>query len=100
MGVEKSFDVTTNSSSCIVIHDLGGHAFGSFRSVSPDSTYMWLRDSLPKHFAQLRVWIYGYDSNLRDTESIADLYEFAATFRRDLCILRGKTKVGYVLLCP
>ena len=56
---------------------------------------MWLRDALPKHLPQLRVWIYGYDSNLQDSESIGDVYEYAESFRRDLRILRGKTKVGH-----
>ena len=55
---------------------------------------MWLRDSLPKSFRQLRLWTYGYESNLLDPDYIGDIHEHAEDFRRHLRILRRKTKVG------
>jgi alpha-beta hydrolase superfamily lysophospholipase len=55
---------------------------------------MWLRDSVPVDFPQLRVWLYGYDSSLTDTDSVEDFYEYAQTLRRLLRGLRRKTKLG------
>jgi hypothetical protein len=46
-----------NQIDCVAIHGWGGHAFGSFRAKG--SLYMWLRDSIPEQFPQLRIWIYG-----------------------------------------
>lgn len=59
--------------SIIAISGLGGHAFGSFKE--RDGEHMWLRDALPyditgesgEHVA--RIMIYGYESNLPNSES-------------------------------
>jgi endo-beta-N-acetylglucosaminidase D len=59
---------------------------------------MWLRDSLPRSFSQLRLWIYGYESNLLDKDDIGDVHEDAENFRQHLRILRQKTKVGISLM--
>lgn len=75
---------------CVVIPGWGGHALGSFRSHT--SPYVWLRDSLPKHCPELRVWTYGYRSHLADKDASADVYEFAEKFRRKLRILREQIK--------
>ena len=77
---------------CIAIHGWGAHAFGSFRG--PDGHYMWLRDSLPQRFPQLRVWIYGYDSNLQDPRSAAQVDDYAVNFVWDLHSLRRKTQAN------
>ncbi|MCJ1306899.1 hypothetical protein MMC25_000543 [Agyrium rufum] len=77
---------------CILIHGLGGHALGSFRSST--DLHMWPRDSLPKHCPQLRVWIYGYRSKLQDAHSISDVYDHADDFRRSLRTLRNHTKAN------
>ncbi len=76
---------TEGTIDCIVIPGWGGHALGSFRSHT--NTYVWIRDSLPKHCPQLRVWTYGYQSRLTDGNSSADVYEFAKRFRDRLRIL-------------
>ncbi|KAM0803761.1 hypothetical protein BDR22DRAFT_800723, partial [Usnea florida] len=77
---------------CIVIPGWGGHALGSFRSSK--SPYVWLRDSLPRHCPELRIWTYGYPSLLTDEKSSADPYEFAERFRIGLRILRQQTKTA------
>ncbi|KAI9799050.1 MAG: hypothetical protein M1833_004244 [Piccolia ochrophora] len=82
------YSVGAKPSSCVAIHGWGGHAFGSYRATG--ASYMWLRDSLPKHFPKLRVWIYGYESNLSDSHSTSNVYEDAENFRRALRILRRK----------
>ena len=81
----------TNYASCVVIHGWSGHALGSFKSARPP--YVWLRDSLPNDCPQLRIWTYGYRSVLTDQESIADVFEYAKTFKQHLRSLRQKTKV-------
>ena len=77
---------------CVVIPGWGGHALGSFRSHT--SPYVWLRDSLPRHCPELRVWTYGYPSPLDDASSSADPYEFAERFKTRLRILRQQTKTA------
>ena len=77
---------------CIVVPGWGGHALGSF--MSPTSPYVWLRDSLPHHCPELRVWTYGYPSHLTDAKSSADPYEFAERFRIALRILRQQTRTA------
>jgi hypothetical protein len=79
-----------NQIDCVAIHGWGGHAFGSFRAKG--SLYMWLRDSLPKHFPQLRVWIYGYDFKLNDENNNVNLLEHAESFVQNLRNLRAKTE--------
>ena len=81
--------------SCIAIHGWGGHAFGSF--CASKGSYMWLRDSLARGCPQLRIWTYGYDSRLLDSDSTADVYEYAENLRLHLRILRRESKVGISL---
>ncbi|KAI9890345.1 MAG: hypothetical protein M1814_004255 [Vezdaea aestivalis] len=76
-----------HSIDCIALHGWGGHAFGSFKEAG-ESQYMWLRDSLPIKFKKLRIWLYGYDSDLKNTTTIASKYEWADSFMRNLRILR------------
>ena len=82
-----------NYASCVVIHGWAGHAFGSFKSPRPP--YVWLRDSLPDDCPQLRIWTYGYRSVLTDQKSIADVFEYAKSFKQQLRTLRQKTKVSF-----
>jgi len=44
----------------IAVTGLGGHAFGSFRSM--DGMLVWLRDFAPKDIPQARFITYGYDT--------------------------------------
>ncbi|KAI9890869.1 MAG: hypothetical protein M1814_003508 [Vezdaea aestivalis] len=82
-----------NQPSCIVIHGWGGHPFGSFKAPRHLGTsYMWIRDSLSKHFPALRLWLYGYESELEDQESVEDVYDYAENFRGALRRLRKRTK--------
>ena len=85
-------DRTPRAIDCIAIPGWGGHALGSFRSHT--SPYVWLRDSLPRHCPELRVWTYGYPSPLDDANSGADPYEFAERFKIRLRILRQQTKIA------
>ena len=79
------------------MHGWGGHALASFKAKS-QSPYIWIRDSLPFHFPQLRVWTYGYESKLADADSIGDVDDFAHSFWLSLKRLRKKTQVKQSVL--
>lgn len=76
----------TDFPSCIVIPGWGGHPIGSF--MAEDSPYLWVLDGLGSDFPQLRVWTYGYGSNLMQQGPCEDIYEFADSFVRSLRHLR------------
>ena len=82
---------TTDLSSCILIHGWGSHAIGAF--VSPDGLYLWPRDDLTIRHPHLRVWLYGYHSELLDESTNASIDDYADTFRRALQQARGSVKV-------
>ncbi|RDL34402.1 uncharacterized protein BP5553_07530 [Venustampulla echinocandica] len=67
---------------CIAISGLGGHAFGSFKEKG--GSYMWLCDELPSDLATTRIIIYGYESQLHDSQSFQDLEALATTLRTSL----------------
>ena len=85
----------TDFSSCIAIPGLGGHAFSSFKENG--GSHMWLRDTLPHDLRGVRVWVYGYDTKLMDSESFQDLEALASTFRRSLVFSRRPTSVRHFL---
>lgn len=45
---------------------------------------MWLRDALPEHFPEARIYVYGYDSKLTDTQNFQEIPDLALNFRNDL----------------
>ncbi|KAF8873893.1 hypothetical protein BD779DRAFT_281145 [Infundibulicybe gibba] len=57
----------------IAIHGLNGHAFNTWAS----GEVMWLRDFLPGHFPQARIMTYGYDSNVRHSNGVSGISDFA-----------------------
>ena len=77
---------------CVVVCGLGGHAFGSFKERA--TSYMWLRDTLPKDLPNLRVLLYGFDSGLNGSESILNVSTIAETFIGHLRGLRSKLQVS------
>ena len=81
----------TKPRSCVAVSGLGGHPFGSFKD--KDSQHMWLRDSLPDDFSQLRVFIYGYESALQGSNSVQHLGDIGSSFRDSLRSLRISSKV-------
>lgn len=78
--------------SCVAVTGLGGHAFGSFKERG--GKYMWLRDSLRRDLNSVRVFTYGYDTFLSNSQSFQDLEALASTFRRRLVDLRRLLPVG------
>ncbi|WKT53627.1 hypothetical protein QSH57_004211 [Fusarium oxysporum f. sp. vasinfectum] len=71
------------ANACIIaIYGLGGHAFGCFKERGGDD--MWLRDSVPYDLKRedaprpmARVMIYGYKSNVHDSNSFQDFDDLA-----------------------
>ncbi len=89
--VEK-FLIQFRHCSCFAVTGLGGHAFGSFRERG--GKHMWLRDSLPKDVKGLRVFTYGYDTTIVNSNSFQDLEALASTFRRNILAVRRQLPVS------
>ena len=81
-----------NAVDCVVVCGLGGHAFGSFKEKG--ASYMWLRDSLPKDFPNVRILLYGYESGLDGSESALNISGIAETFIGHLRGLRSQSEVS------
>ena len=54
---------------------------------------MWLRDSLPYDLKNARIFTYGYDSRLSESESFQELDDLSMTFRQDLKEMLSNRKV-------
>lgn len=83
---------TKEAVDCVAVCGLGGHAFGSFKEKG--TSYMWLRDSLPKHLPNLRVLLYGYESGLDGSESTQNVSVIADSFVSHLRALRSPSEVS------
>ncbi|RDW76075.1 hypothetical protein BP5796_06896 [Coleophoma crateriformis] len=68
-----------HKSDLIAISGLGGHAFGSFKE--REGPHMWLRDSLPHDIKSCRVLIYGYNTQVKGSQSFQDLEALGSTLR-------------------
>ena len=76
---------------CVAVCGLRGYAFGSFKEKG--TSYIWLRDSLPKDLPNLRVLLYGYESRLEGSDSNQNISVIADSFVSYLSILRPQLKV-------
>lgn len=68
------------SISFIAVSGIGSHPFGSWQPHGGDKRFMWLRDALPKTFPSSRVILYGYETELRNTNSFQKISDIAGTF--------------------
>ena len=78
---KTSTHIFANIARIIALTGLAGRAFGSWQSKKGS---MWLRDSLPKDVAGLRVLTYGYPSKLFQSRSTARLLDFSINFMDEL----------------
>jgi hypothetical protein len=75
------YQVGTHNSafSIVAVTGLAGHAFGSWKSRTQNR--MWLRDFLPLDLQQkkanVRILIFGYDSELKESTSTSSIQEFS-----------------------
>ncbi|OMP83587.1 hypothetical protein BK809_0004968 [Diplodia seriata] len=81
-GFETSSGTTslllTPAISVLAISGLGGHAFGSFKVRA--GPFMWLRDALPYNLPQARIFIYGFDTQLPNSQSFQSLDDLGKGF--------------------
>ncbi|KAF4549767.1 Hypothetical protein D9617_20g028230 [Elsinoe fawcettii] len=66
---------------CIAISGLASHPFGSWKQRSVSSSFMWLRDRLPRDMLNARSIIYGYDTTLVGSESVQEIGDIAIAFK-------------------
>ncbi|MCJ1249281.1 hypothetical protein MMC30_006504 [Trapelia coarctata] len=77
-----------NSVDAIAITGLAGRAFGSWQN---SNGTMWLRGFLTRDIENLRVYVYGYDSKLKDSNSFARLLDYTKAFVRTLEMFKRGT---------
>lgn len=70
--------------SCIAISGLASHPFGSWQPRDSNKTFMWIRDGLPNNLPGVRTIIYGYDTNLPESQSFQDVEDIARGFNDEL----------------
>jgi len=63
--------------SCIAISGLSSHPFGSWQPKGADHSFMWIRDSLPKHLRGTRALLYGYNTKLHESNSFQRIPDLA-----------------------
>jgi hypothetical protein len=56
--------------------DADSHAFNTWTADGPDGN-LWLRDFLPKVLPKARIWIFGYNANVKAQASTAGVQEQA-----------------------
>lgn len=54
---------------------------------------MWLRDFLPQSVPNARIFTYGYDTKICDSQSEASILELGKTLLESIKITRGKNAV-------
>lgn len=77
----ESQDRRSDQASIIALTGLGGKAFTSWQCHDGS---MWLRDHLPSKLPDCRVAIYGYSSDVGNSDSVSTLPEMAEMFLLDL----------------
>ncbi|OBT66968.1 hypothetical protein VE03_04238 [Pseudogymnoascus sp. 23342-1-I1] len=79
---------------CLAISGLGGHAFGSFREKG--GSHMWLCDDLQYDLKTARIIIYGYETQLHDSQSFQGLEALASTLRESLRIITERKPLFFI----
>ncbi|UKZ84350.1 uncharacterized protein TrAFT101_000261 [Trichoderma asperellum] len=72
----------------IAVTGLAGHAFGSWKS--KNEPHMWLRDFLRQSVPNTRIFTYGYDTKICDSQSEVSILELGKTLLESIKITRGK----------
>jgi hypothetical protein len=78
---EGNKEDTDISQSIVALTGLGGKAFASWQCYDGS---MWLRDHIPLVIANARTSIYGYSSDVGNSDSISTLSEMTEAFVMDL----------------
>lgn len=80
--------------SIIALTGLGGKAFASWQCYDGS---MWLRDHVPLDISNSRISIYGYSSDVGNSDSISTLSEMTETFVMDLVNYRRLEPLGHAI---
>lgn len=96
ISLTRLFLITDANYSIVAVVGLGTHAFGTFRSTTPGSHEMWLRDFLPKDIPNTRILLYGYPSTVSGGQSMEKVEDIAITFLNRLTLLRRNTSVSVI----
>ncbi|KAI0893464.1 hypothetical protein F4806DRAFT_498979 [Annulohypoxylon nitens] len=86
-----SLHTPENQQNCIdliAVSGLASNAFGSFKAKGDDS-YMWLRDTLPEQFENMRILIYGYNSELLNSTSVQNFGDIIGRFQESIKGIRN-----------
>lgn len=76
----------------MAVSGLASHALGSWKE--RDGYNVWLRDFLPKDIpGGVRILIYGYNTELRNSKDRSSIRELAKTFLQRLKSAREKVRV-------
>lgn len=73
-------DARLIGNSCITISSLASHPFGPWQPKRGDKTYMWNRDILTRQLPNMRSIVYGYDTELKKSQSVQLIPDLAKTF--------------------
>ncbi|KAG9660559.1 hypothetical protein KCU64_g3120, partial [Aureobasidium melanogenum] len=78
----------------VAVPGLGTKAELTFRSKPREDMVcddIWLRDYLPSYIKDARVLLYGYNSQVPNSNSAADYRDMASTLLQKLCLIREET---------
>lgn len=89
--MERMLTASLSSGSIIAVTGLAGHAFGSWKS--KNEPHMWLRDFLRQSVPNTRIFTYGYDTKICDSQSEVSILELGKTLLESIKITRGKDTV-------
>lgn len=76
--------------SIIAVHGLAGKGFRSWQNQQGG---MWLRDYLPLHFPNIKVYIYGYPSTLKGISSRASIQDYTDGLIKAISSVRSTARV-------
>ncbi|KAH0553479.1 hypothetical protein GP486_006452 [Trichoglossum hirsutum] len=76
---------------CIAITGLGSHPFGSWKQRG--GQHMWLRDCLPYDLKGARILLYGYNTDLRESQAFQNIEDIAIAFSRGIRSIRQQRAI-------
>ncbi|KAI5460797.1 hypothetical protein BGZ63DRAFT_445709 [Mariannaea sp. PMI_226] len=79
-GIDADVDI-------VAVPGLGSHAIGSWKY--PNSNTIWLLDFLPRDVPRTRVLVYGYDTQLLDSQSKQSIKDLGLALLEQVKAFRG-----------
>ncbi|KAI9767398.1 MAG: hypothetical protein M1839_004517 [Geoglossum umbratile] len=79
---------------CIAITGLSSHPFGSWKQRNGE--FMWLRDCLPSDLEGARILLYGYNTNLLQSQAFQNIGDLAIAFSQAVRSIRQNNVRGVI----